>query len=129
MRWSFVKGLNNLVLKKEQDFVGVGKLLCLFGYCLFWSGVEILVNFSHRKSFRWIFNNILLSYLPFRVFIRAQPVDELIICCVCLERTRNMVFLNCQHLCVCSSCGYSLFECPICRKPTPHGSKLPIFIP
>ena len=38
-------------------------------------------------------------------------------CLICLNQERNVVFTPCNHLCVCSSCGYTnrIDICPICR--------------
>eukprot|EP00795_Rhopilema_esculentum_P015666 gene15666-6954_t len=36
-------------------------------------------------------------------------------CVICMERPRNIVILNCGHICVCKTCGDVLVTCPICR--------------
>ena len=36
-------------------------------------------------------------------------------CVVCLEKTADVVLLNCGHLCSCSSCVSLLNCCPVCR--------------
>ena len=36
-------------------------------------------------------------------------------CVVCLERPRDVVILNCGHICTCRSCSAMLTTCPICR--------------
>lgn len=36
-------------------------------------------------------------------------------CCVCLDATRQLVFLPCGHVCTCKTCGEPLDLCPLCR--------------
>jgi len=37
-------------------------------------------------------------------------------CVICLEMDRNILFLPCQHLCVCSECSTKLTKCPRCEN-------------
>ncbi|CAI2379445.1 unnamed protein product [Moneuplotes crassus] len=47
------------------------------------------------------------------------------LCCVCLEKPRNSVFIPCGHQCTCNECGKGYLQsrgqrekiCIICRKP------------
>ena len=48
---------------------------------------------------------------------RAETANE---CCMCLEKTKNIVLVPCNHLCVCESCAEDLMKnpkasCPLCR--------------
>ncbi|GIL43075.1 hypothetical protein Vafri_857 [Volvox africanus] len=36
-------------------------------------------------------------------------------CVVCLDRSSDIVFSGCGHMCVCNACSVSLQKCPICR--------------
>jgi len=36
-------------------------------------------------------------------------------CVVCLEKPRDVVILNCGHICSCKDCSTMLTQCPICR--------------
>ncbi|XP_063728261.1 E3 ubiquitin-protein ligase LRSAM1-like [Symsagittifera roscoffensis] len=36
-------------------------------------------------------------------------------CCVCMERSADLVFFPCGHVCCCSVCGVQTTECPLCR--------------
>ncbi|XP_075255549.1 E3 ubiquitin-protein ligase LRSAM1-like isoform X2 [Convolutriloba macropyga] len=36
-------------------------------------------------------------------------------CCICMERSADLVFFPCGHVCCCSLCGVSTKECPLCR--------------
>ncbi|XP_021361019.1 E3 ubiquitin-protein ligase MIB2-like isoform X2 [Mizuhopecten yessoensis] len=46
---------------------------------------------------------------------RLQEMEENILCTICMERRRDMVFL-CGHS-VCNKCGEALKICHMCRKP------------
>eukprot|EP00053_Salpingoeca_punica_P008959 m.80086 g.80086 ORF g.80086 m.80086 type:complete len:336 (-) comp14822_c0_seq1:21-1028(-) len=44
------------------------------------------------------------------------PAEELqAACVVCLSAPKNVVLLNCGHVCVCAGCAQQLQACPICR--------------
>jgi len=38
------------------------------------------------------------------------------LCCICFEREKNILLLQCKHVCVCSNCVTTLTMCPICRS-------------
>ena len=49
-----------------------------------------------------------------------QKIEEAIppenICCICMENPREMVYINCGHLCACVKCERRIDDkCPICR--------------
>lgn len=46
----------------------------------------------------------------------GEPVEEAK-CNICFENDVDCVFLECGHLCSCSTCGERLEECPMCRAP------------
>lgn len=49
----------------------------------------------------------------------SSSLDERTRCVVCVENRRDVVILNCGHVCVCYSCAVALPEpklCPICRS-------------
>lgn len=49
----------------------------------------------------------------------SSAQDESTRCIVCIENRRDVVILNCGHVCVCYSCAVALPEpklCPICRS-------------
>ncbi|XP_014774266.1 E3 ubiquitin-protein ligase LRSAM1 [Octopus bimaculoides] len=37
-------------------------------------------------------------------------------CSICLDRTTNIIFLNCGHVCCCTECSVDLEFCPLCRS-------------
>ena len=55
-----------------------------------------------------------------RAKIAEQKIEEVIppetICCICMENPREMVYINCGHLCACLKCERRVDDkCPICR--------------
>ena len=38
-------------------------------------------------------------------------------CKVCMETECQVIFLNCGHICCCSSCSEKQQTCPVCRTP------------
>ena len=36
-------------------------------------------------------------------------------CCICMDATRQLVFLPCGHVCTCRNCGEPVVNCPLCR--------------
>jgi hypothetical protein len=45
---------------------------------------------------------------------KYSPEDNT--CCICMTNPRDMVYINCGHLCICLECEKRLDEkCPICR--------------
>lgn len=48
-------------------------------------------------------------------------IKESILCCVCMEREKKIVFLPCCHMCTCATCAKIQFNfgsgsCPVCRQ-------------
>ena len=41
--------------------------------------------------------------------------EDYVLCVVCIERPRVMLFLGCAHLCACEDCASLLVACPLCR--------------
>ena len=47
--------------------------------------------------------------------------DDLL-CIICNEKLRNIVYLKCKHCCTCDECVTMQKEeaCPVCRTPSEH---------
>jgi E3 ubiquitin-protein ligase LRSAM1 len=45
----------------------------------------------------------------------ADEPDEDNECCICMDDSRQIVFLPCGHVCTCKTCGVPLAKCPLCR--------------
>lgn len=54
---------------------------------------------------------------------KMRKLEEAIVCCICVERKKNVIFL-CGHG-TCQSCAEQLKTCPICQKQIEK--KIPIF--
>lgn len=55
-----------------------------------------------------------------------SPPEDDKICCVCSDKSVEIMFLDCRHICACSECAVDLIQCPICRKVT---EKVKVFFP
>lgn len=49
--------------------------------------------------------------------IDQSDVSDEDACVVCFERKRNVLFMPCKHVRVCTRCSKSLLSCPVCRQP------------
>ncbi|OWF52585.1 E3 ubiquitin-protein ligase LRSAM1-like [Mizuhopecten yessoensis] len=47
-------------------------------------------------------------------------------CVVCLDKSTDVIFLNCGHVCTCIDCSVKVQECPLCREPIAQRVKLMI---
>ena len=47
------------------------------------------------------------------------------LCIICMEKPRDIVFVDCSHLCCCQACSDKVTNCPLCRKQVT--SKLKVF--
>jgi hypothetical protein len=47
---------------------------------------------------------------------REEARDQ-VLCIVCMEAERSVLFVPCRHAAVCAGCAAELDECPICRAP------------
>lgn len=45
-----------------------------------------------------------------------EELDYKLKCCVCFDKSKNILFSPCMHICSCEICSTNLFNCPICRK-------------
>ena len=50
-----------------------------------------------------------------RVKIEKELLQDRLLCVVCQERKRSVVFLPCSHFVLCGLCP-GIDECPICRR-------------
>jgi hypothetical protein len=56
-----------------------------------------------------------------------KAVDELLQCCVCLDKPFDAVLLPCRHSRLCQECAYKAKEknsCPICRSKVKNAIKI-----
>jgi hypothetical protein len=62
------------------------------------------------KTVTWAPAPIVVNNIP--------PQKNLGQCVVCLDRTANVAFVACQHVCICQECSlkYVNKQCPMCRQ-------------
>ena len=72
---------------------------------------------SLQRSVRaWLLPRVVASATS-SVATAAAPGynEDDVLCVVCIERPRVMLFLGCAHLCACEDCASILVACPLCR--------------
>lgn len=48
---------------------------------------------------------------------QSAPLPD---CVVCLAAPRDVILLECGHICLCEGCAKQIDACPLCRKPGGH---------
>ena len=43
-----------------------------------------------------------------------EEVEDLTLCCICMDDKKDVLFLPCKHICACANCS-NVKTCPICR--------------
>jgi hypothetical protein len=49
-------------------------------------------------------------------------------CIICMDQLREMLYLPCKHLCVCSGCDTALEKCPVCAQEITERQKVFMFV-
>jgi len=53
-----------------------------------------------------------------RTNVDIEGLSDIQICTVCLHNPREIIIMNCGHVCVCADCVLQLRgKCPVCRSP------------
>jgi hypothetical protein len=47
----------------------------------------------------------------------SGSVNDDLICVICMDKRKCVIFLPCRHLCTCQTCSESVSTCPNCRQP------------
>lgn len=47
--------------------------------------------------------------------LKSEAADDDMICVICQEAAKKILFLPCKHICTCKACSSTLEKCPICR--------------
>lgn len=63
-----------------------------------------------------------IDSLPRQTSILARGANTE--CVVCMDKTTDVIFLNCGHVCTCMDCSSKVDECPLCREPIVQRVKL-----
>lgn len=46
----------------------------------------------------------------------GEVLDQQEACVICMDRQRNVVILDCGHICCCIDCAQRVNNCPVCRR-------------
>lgn len=65
------------------------------------------------KNYR---NGNITSEKKIQSVFAEDEIPEKMLCCVCMERERNIVLMDCKHLVLCENCSTGISKCPICNK-------------
>jgi len=52
--------------------------------------------------------------------------NDALLCIICFEREKSVLFFPCKHVCTCKKCSSQLLSCPVCKQKTQE--KIDIFI-
>lgn len=61
-----------------------------------------------------------LIYKSVLYFIDSASNVDLLLCKVCMDRERGVVFQPCGHFVTCWNCASLIADCPVCRRPITH---------
>lgn len=65
----------------------------------------------------WQMNRMREAILKQRNEVDLEGLNEFQICTICLLNPREVILLNCGHVCVCADCCLKLNQkCPVCRS-------------
>jgi hypothetical protein len=59
--------------------------------------------------------------------IQAQTNPDALLCLICLNAPKQVVFSPCCHLCVCDGCAPALMHCPICQTSVQKRISIMVF--
>ena len=115
----FLKEKEQLVYKLREQKVGLSRNMA------FLSSLVVLVGFLLAKRLYRLVSSMISEYQKMRNlknldnFYRISRIHTNdFLCTVCADAARNVIFLPCLHLEVCSKCSEKIPDkkCPICRK-------------
>ncbi|KAJ3433460.1 ubiquitin ligase activator of nfkb [Anaeramoeba flamelloides] len=70
-------------------------------------------GFQYSPHIRAIFNSFGPNF--YRISEVYGDYDESSECVICFSGRKEVILLNCCHLCVCKKCYHQIEKCPICR--------------
>jgi len=47
------------------------------------------------------------------IHVRKTKEASQMLCCICLEETKSILFLPCKHICACKTCALTVDRCPL----------------
>lgn len=89
-----------------------------FGFTIVGGAFMLIWLFRRRQWLSRLYTNTRTNRPAFpeddRNYEFGENAQEMY-CVICLTNRRNVVILNCGHVCVCRSCASQIDSCPICR--------------
>lgn len=86
----------------------------------FGSGILFLVSlyfyFKRRRDRQLELDFIRRMREEVNVLGEGEALDQQEACVICMDRQRNVVILDCGHICCCVECAQQVNNCPVCRR-------------
>ena len=86
----------------------------------FGSGILFLVSlylyFKRRRDRQLELDFIRRMREEMPVLGEGEVLDQQEACVICMDRQRNVVILDCGHICCCLECVQQVNNCPVCRR-------------
>lgn len=73
---------------------------------------------EEERAAKELRNSLAASRKERRQKVRNTDLTEEFVCVVCRSNPREIILLDCGHICLCEDCSEGITsECPICRAP------------
>lgn len=106
------------IIRQLQSGKRVWKILSAIFAC--GSGILFLVSlyfyFKRRHHRQQEDDFIRRMQQEMNVLGEGEVIDQQGACVICMDRPRNVVILDCGHICCCLDCARQVNNCPVCRR-------------
>lgn len=106
------------IVRQLQSGKRVWKILSVILAC--GSGILFLVSlyfYFKRRHDRQIEDDLIRRMQQdMNVLGEGEVLDPQGACVICMDRPRNVVILDCGHICCCLECARQVNNCPVCRR-------------
>lgn len=106
------------IIRQLQSGKRVWKILSAIFAC--GSGILFLVSlyfyFKRRHHRQQEDDFIRRMQQEMNVLGEGEVIDQQGACVICMDRPRNVVILDCGHICCCLDCARQVNSCPVCRR-------------
>ena len=107
------------IIRQLQSGKRIWKIISAIFAC--GSGILFLVSlyfYIKRRRDRQIEDDLIRRMQEdVTVIAEGEAFDPQGACVVCMDRPRNVVILDCGHICCCLECARQVNNCPVCRRP------------
>ena len=104
--------LDSLVRERKSSFRILKYVMVFFSV----TGGLFLLYWLYKKWRRRGQQAVVFGEMADEDFANAEEGANEQNCVICLTRRRNVVILDCGHICVCRVCAVQVDVCPICRS-------------